>query len=116
MHDHRAGRWGSVQEPRAVGHGAQSDLAAIRAKILPVLTRHRCRRAGLFGSAARGDMHGESDIDILVELPDGLSLIDVCRISREMEEALGHKVDLVEYATIKPALRRHILAEEVRIL
>ena len=61
-----------MQEPRAVGHGAQSDLAAIRAKILPVLTRHCCRRAGLFGSAARGDMHGESDVDILVELPDGL--------------------------------------------
>ena len=105
-----------MQESRVVGQGAQPDLAAIRAKILPILTSHRCRRAGLFGSAARGEMHGESDIDILVELPDGLSLVDVCRISREMEDALGHKVDLVEYATIKPALRRHILAEEVRIL
>ena len=105
-----------MQQQRAVDRGTHPDVGAIPAKILPVLTRHHCRRAGLFGSAARGDVHTESDIDILVELPDGLSLIDVCRISREMEKVLGHKVDLVEYAAIKPALRRHILAEEVRIL
>ena len=105
-----------MQESRAVGQGVPPDVGAIRAKILPVLTRLRCRRAGLFGSAARGDTHGESDVDILVELPDGLSLIDVCRITREMEEALGRKVDLVEYATIKPAVRQRILEEEVRIL
>ena len=105
-----------MQKSHAVGQGAPPDVGAIRAKIVPILTRHRGRRAGLFGSAARGDIHGASDVDILIELPDGLSLIDVCRISREMEEALGRKVDLVEYGAIKPALRRRILAEEARIL
>ena len=99
-----------------VGNETQPNVDIIRDRLLPVLTRHRCRRAGLFGSAARGETHADSDIDILVELPEGLSLIDVCRISREMEEVLGRKVDLVEYADIKPALRRHILTEEVRIL
>ena len=51
-----------------------------------------------------------------VELDDDLSLLDVVRINRELEEALGRKVDLVEYETIKPIIKERILSEEVRIL
>lgn len=65
------GRRGSVQESPAVGRGAPPDVTGSRAKIVAILTRHRCPRAGLFGSAARGDTHGASDIDLLVELPGG---------------------------------------------
>lgn len=65
---------------------------------------------------ARGETRRKSDVDILVELGDDLSLLDVVRINRELEEALGRKVDLVEYDTIKPRIRERILAEEVPIL
>jgi predicted nucleotidyltransferase len=91
-------------------------IAEIRHKVVPVLQRYRTRRAGLFGSVVRGEMRRNSDIDILVELDDDLSLLDVVRINRELEEALGRKVDLVEYETIKPIIRERILSEEVRIL
>jgi hypothetical protein len=57
-----------------------------------------------------------SDIDILVELNRNLSLLDVIGIQQELEDALGRKVDLVEYAAIKPLLKEQILAQEVRIL
>ncbi len=61
-------------------------------------------------------MTASSDIDVLVELGPDLSLLDVARINREIEEAIGRKVDLVEYAAIKPRIRESILAKEPRIL
>jgi hypothetical protein len=84
--------------------------------MLPVLRRYGATRAGLFGSLARGDLSERSDIDILVELGSGFSLLDVARIERELEEAVGRTVDLVEYGAIKPRIRDRILAEEIRIL
>ncbi len=43
-----------------------------------------------------------SDVDILVKMPDELSLFDFVGVKLELEEALGRKVDLIEYDTIKP--------------
>jgi predicted nucleotidyltransferase len=70
----------------------------------------------VFGSLARGEFSHNSDIDILVQLGDDLSLLDVVRLNREIEEALGLSVDLVEYDSLKPRIKDKILAEEIRIL
>ena len=83
--------------------------------IRPVLERYHVRRSGLFGSYVRGRATEESDIDILVELDEEYSLIDFVRLKHELEEALGRKVDLVEYDAIKKPLKEHILGEEVRV-
>ena len=88
----------------------------VREKALPVLLRHGATKAGVFGSLVRGELHPRSDIDILVELREGLSLLDVVGIAQELEDVLRRKVDLVEYGAIKPLIRERILAEEVRIL
>lgn len=94
----------------------QLPLEDVKQAVLPILQRYGATRAGLFGSFVRGEMQQGSDIDVLVELEPGLSLLDIARINRELEEALGRKVDLVEYEVIKPRIREQILAEEVRIL
>ncbi len=91
-------------------------IEEIREKSLPILQRYGTRRAGVFGLFAHGKVHKSSDIDILGELDEDLSLLEVIRIGRELEQALGRKVDLVEYETIKPRVRERILADEVRIL
>ena len=88
----------------------------IREIVLPILRRHGVTRAGIFGSCARGDMTADSDIDVLLEISRDISLLDFVRIKLEIEEALGQKVDLVEYDTIKPLLRDQILSEQVQIL
>ncbi|MBI2906500.1 MAG: nucleotidyltransferase family protein [Chloroflexi bacterium] len=88
----------------------------VKEKAAAILRRYGATRAGIFGSVARGEMGRRSDVDILVEIGDHLSLLDLVRINRELEEALGRKVDLVEYETIKPRIRDQILAEEIRIL
>ncbi len=88
----------------------------IRRTILPILQSHGVGKAGLFGSFIRGDSRKNSDIDILVEIEKDISLLDFVGLKLEIEEALGKKVDLVEYDTIKPLLRERILNEQVVIL
>ncbi len=70
----------------------------------------------MFGSLTRGEIREDSDIDVLVEIEDDISLLDFVGIKLEIEEALGRKIDLVEYSTIKPLLKERILSEQVEIL
>jgi len=88
----------------------------IKEKVVPILKRHNVKRASLFGSVVRGEAREDSDVDILVELPKGLSLFDFVGIQLELEEALGVKVDLGEYSTIKAVVREQIMSEQVPIL
>jgi predicted nucleotidyltransferase len=85
-------------------------------KVLPILQRHRIKKAALFGSSVRGEMKEDSDIDILVEIEDNISLLDFVGIRLELEEILKRKVDLVEYSTVKPFLKEKIIKEQVLIL
>jgi predicted nucleotidyltransferase len=92
------------------------DIENIKKRILPILKQHGITKAGLFGSCVRGEMKKGSDVDLLVQMPDDLSLLGFVGVKIELEEALGRKVDLVEYDTIKPLLRDSILKEQVVIL
>lgn len=92
------------------------NIEEIKQKILPILQRYGAKRVGLFGSCVRGEMHENSDIDILVDIKEDISLFDFVGIKLEVEEALGNKVDLVEYNTIKPILMDKIMKEQVVIL
>ena len=88
----------------------------IKGKIVQILERHDVKRAAIFGSIVRKEMKRGSDIDILVELPKEKSLLDFIALKLELEEALGRKIDLVEYSTIHPLLKEQILREQVPVL
>jgi len=88
----------------------------IKRKILPILERYNVKRAGIFGSIVRGEENEESDIDVLVEIVGRMSLLDFAGLKLELEEALGKRIDLGEYSTIKPIIKEQILSEEVSIL
>ncbi len=79
------------------------------------MKKYNVTRAGLFGSCARGEDTEISDVDILVEFGDDLSLIDYMRIELNLEDILNRKVDLVEYRAIKSQLRERILSDEIRM-
>ena len=91
----------------------KTNIEEIKKKILPILEDYRVKKIGLFGSYARGEIKENSDIDILIEIEKDISLLDFVGLKQEIEEALGKKVDLVEYDTIKPLLRERILNERV---
>lgn len=88
----------------------------IQEKAVPILERYGATRAGVFGSLVRGQMRPRSDIDILVEIPEAIGLLEFVGLKQELEKAIGRKVDLVEYETIKVRIRDRILAEEIPIL
>jgi hypothetical protein len=91
-------------------------IAEIKQKALPILERYGVTRAGVFGSVATGKVHQRSDIDLAVDLGRPIGLFDFVGLKLELQEALDHKVDLVEYAAIKPLLKERILAQHVTIL
>lgn len=91
------------------------QIEEIKEKITPTLLKHRIKRAGVFGSTATGRTRKGSDIDLLVEFGQQISLLEFVGIKYELEDLLGSKVDLVEYEAIKPMLRERILLEEIRI-
>jgi hypothetical protein len=79
--------------------------------------RHRVRELSVFGSAARGEMRPDSDIDLLVEfLPDAeVDLIDHAGLMLDLAHLLGRRVDLVSKNGLKPLIRASVL-EEARLL
>jgi predicted nucleotidyltransferase len=93
------------------------NIEEIRERAVPVLTKHEIRRAGVFGSFAKGTFHKKSDVDILVELPNnGVGLLEFVSIKLELQKALGRKVDLGEFRAIRPQLKEYILNETIMIL
>lgn len=100
----------------ASSNESSTAIRGIKQAILPVLRRHGIKRAGIFGSVVRGEATPESDIDVLVELDRQASLLDFIGVKLDLEDVLGRRVDLVEYAAIKPRLRDRILHKEVSIL
>jgi len=90
-------------------------ITKIQQIILPILQKHHITKAGIFGSFAKAEVNEDSDVDILVELGTEISLLDFVGIKLELEDMLQREVDLVEYQSLKPALREQILNEEIRI-
>jgi len=81
---------------------------------LPDLRRRfKVRRIGVFGSVVRGEQHGRSDLDILVEYSETPSLLAIVALKRHLSELTGERVDLVPASALKPAYRRTILNEAV---
>ena len=84
----------------------------IKQKIIPVLKRQGVTKAALFGSAARGEIKKRSDIDLLVNLKRGKTLLDLVGLKLELEEKLGRKVDVLTYNGINHRLKDIILSEQ----
>ena len=73
--------------------------------------RFKIKEIGLFGSRMRGEGRKKSDLDILVEFSDVISLLDFVALERELSELTGEKVDLVMKSALKPRIGRNILRE-----
>lgn len=84
--------------------------------IVPILKTHKVIHASLFGSIVRGEQTPQSDIDILVKLPKGITLFNLSNLCIALEEVLHRKVDLVQYDFIKLKLRENIMKEKIDIL
>jgi len=84
-----------------------------RQDILDLAERHGVQILGVFGSVARGEDRPDSDVDLLVQFPDQMSLFAVASIQNELEELLGAPVDLIPAAGLKNGVRPAVEADLV---
>ncbi|MCC7355329.1 MAG: nucleotidyltransferase family protein [Anaerolineae bacterium] len=88
-------------------------LKGKREEILSIAAGYGARNIRIFGSLARGEARPDSDLDILVEMEPGRSLLDIIAIKQDLEDLLGCKVDVVTEAAVSPYLRERVLREAV---
>ena len=86
-------------------------LASKRAEILALAAARGATRMRVFGSVANGLDHEGSDIDLLVDLPDGTSLLRIVGLQLDIEDTLGVKVDLCTERELHPDLKQRILTQ-----
>lgn len=82
-----------------------------RTEILETARRHGARNVRIFGSVARGEADEKSDLDFLVEMEPGRSLLDHAALLLDLEELLGCKVDVLSEKGIKSRIRERVLRE-----
>ncbi len=83
----------------------------MRPVVLRVAREYGVTNVRIFGSFARGDQRASSDVDLLVDLPESMTLFGLSGLKIRLEKALRRKVDVVPARSIKPAIRDHILAD-----
>ena len=88
-------------------------LRSKREAVLRIAAQHGARNVRIFGSAARGDAGPASDVDFLVELEEGRSLLDVVGLWQDLEDLLGRKVDVVEPEGLHWYIRDRVLKEAI---
>lgn len=93
----------------------QEVIAEMRRLQPELRRRYPIREMGVFGSWVRGEQTEGSDIDVLVDLDDGVTLIDFVGLQLALADALGVRVDLVMKEGLKPRIGERILSEVVRV-
>jgi len=86
-----------------------------RDEILNIATHHGARKIRIFGSILKGETKLDSDVDFLVELEPGRSLLDIVSIKQDLEDLLGCKVDVVTEAAVSPYIRDEVLNQAVSL-
>ena len=89
----------------------QTLLQTKRNDILRIAARHGAYNVRVFGSVARGEARPDSDIDLLVNLEENRSLLDLARLLRELQTLLDCKVDVMTEAGLRPRIRPQVLKD-----
>lgn len=86
-------------------------LATHRDQLLAIAARHGASNLRVFGSVAKGVDRDGSDIDLLVDIRQGMSLFDLVGMQQDFEDVLGMKVDLLTEPELHPELKERVLSE-----
>ena len=88
-------------------------LKAKREDILRLAALRGARNLRVFGSVARGEEDSASDVDFIVDMEPGKSLLDLGGLLMDLQELLGRSVDIVTEQGLKARLRDRVLQEAV---
>ena len=90
-------------------------IAQLRRMQPDLRRRYPIREMGVFGSYARGQQTGGSDVDVVVDLGEGVGLLELAGLQQDLSDALGVKVDLVMKDALKRGMAKRILSEAVML-
>lgn len=82
-----------------------------REAILEIAERHGAKYIRVFGSVSRGESGENSDMDFLIELEEGRSLLDHSRLILDLEKMLGCRVHVLTPASLHRLIRDKVIAE-----
>ena len=92
------------------------EIKEILVKQKPLLRqKYGVKTLGVFGSFLKGGQKKKSDLDILVEIDDPITLLEFVRMENYLSELTGMKIDLVMKDALKPRIGKHILHEVVTL-
>ncbi len=91
---------------------SQPNLNTIKKQFAKLAPEYGIRKAALFGSFARAEAKKKSDIDILIDLPQGKTLLDLAAIKNDLRQNFKFPVDVVTYNSLHPLLKKQILKEQ----
>ncbi len=77
--------------------------------------KYKVKNIGIFGSYVRGEHRAKSDLDVLVEYDNPVSLLQIVALENHLTALLGVKVDLVPRRNIRKELKESILKEMVLV-
>jgi uncharacterized protein len=84
-----------------------------REDILRIASKRGASNVRVFGSVARGESDAKSDIDLLVDLEPGRSLFDLGGLLMDLQDLLGHNVDVVTERGLRERIRERVLKEAI---
>jgi predicted nucleotidyltransferase len=114
---------GSIQRDRSAGEleaAASDNIRAMTLEELRTTSRDEIMRLAadcgaanvrIFGSVARGENDSRSDVDLLVDLEPGRSLLDLARLQRKLEQLLTVRVDVVSARGLRDGVRETVLRD-----
>lgn len=93
--------------------GIDELLKKKREEILAIAAKHGAYNIRVFGSVARGEATDKSDVDFLVEIEQGRTLLDQISLIQSLEDLLGRKVDVAEPDNLHRLIKDRVLKEAV---
>lgn len=102
-----------VAEPTSEPARTLRDLRKRRRVITEIAARYGARSVRVFGSLARGQAGPDSDVDLLVRMDRGRSLLDQAALLVELSDLLGRDVDVLTEEGLREGIRERVLREAV---
>ena len=93
-----------------------NEFEKIKKQIVKILKEKKIKKAGIFGSYARGEQRKNSDVDVLIEPSKKMDLFDLTEIEINLKEKLKKEVDMITYDSIHHLIKERILNQEINII
>lgn len=88
----------------------------IISKIKPILLKYGVTKSDLFGSFARGDYDEHSDVDVLIDTPEKMSLFDLIYLKGDLEKSLDREVDVITYDAVNKYVKKYVFENTLKVI